>query len=92
MKKSIAQSRIPEHLHHFYELEFNGEIIKPKTLLRIKGERGTFRYVKHVHNSKLDVTWIDTISTKTGLYRSFYLDRIRAIATAKVSRRRAKTK
>ena len=75
------------HLHVFYELEFKKEIIRPGDKIKIKNERGTFIFVKWVHNSNLDVQWVDCLDNNgTKHFRSFRIESIRSIVKPKKSR------
>lgn len=70
----------------FYELEFGKEIIVPGTNIKIKNARGSFKFIKMVHNSNKDVTWIDCVDNSTGEFKSFYIDRLKSIIKNKRSR------
>jgi len=71
-----------------YELEFGRDTMKPGDIIRIKNQRGTYKFFKVVHNAEKDVTWVDVMSTKDGQFRSFYVDRIKLIVRPKRSRRK----
>lgn len=75
------------HISVFYELEFNKKMVVPGTRLKLKGTRGVFIFHKLVHHSKLDKTWIDCMDDSTGEYKSFYVDKIKAIVQPKRSRK-----
>lgn len=77
-----------DDIHEFYELQFGKDLIKPGTIIKIKGVRGTFRYRKHAHNSRIDKTWVDVVNNKSYAYHSFYIDQIKGIVKPKKSRRR----
>ncbi|NDB81323.1 MAG: hypothetical protein EB127_01030 [Alphaproteobacteria bacterium] len=70
----------------FYELEFGKKTITQGSRLKVKGARGIFVFHKMVHNSKIDKTWIDCMDESSGEFRSFYVDKIKAILPAKRSR------
>ena len=72
----------------FYELKFGNKTIEPGDTLKFKDVRGTFRFIQLAHNIKKDVTWIDCYSPTTGEYRSFYVDRLKAVVHAKKSIRK----
>jgi hypothetical protein len=71
----------------FYELEFGKKTITQGSRIKVKGARGTFVFHKLVHNSKIDKTWIDCMDEFTGEFRSFYVDKIKAILPSKRSRK-----
>lgn len=58
------------------ECRINNKIVTPGTELSIRGERGRFKFLKHVINS--DYEWIDVLSA-TGQFRSFSLDKVKTV-------------
>lgn len=62
------------------ELQINGRHVLPGTELKITGERGRYRFVKHVKTEK-DVEWIDVWGGPKGAesMRSFKLDRVKRV-------------
>lgn len=58
------------------ECRINNKIVTPGTELSIRGERGRFKFLKHVINSEHE--WIDVLST-TGQFRSFSLDKVKTV-------------
>lgn len=91
-RKKKSQVSIPyghnEHIHVYYELQFNKDVIKPGDPVKIKNTRGKFKFLKMVHNSELDVTWIDCMDIKDGQFRSFYLENLKGVIRPKRSRRK----
>ena len=75
-----------EHIVCYTELEFGKVVIHPGMEIKIKNQRGTFVFHKWVHNSELDVTWIDCLDKNTGEFRSFYMDRLKRVNLPKKSR------
>jgi hypothetical protein len=57
------------------EIQINGRYVSPGTELKITGERGRFRFMKHVDTGTAD--WIDVWGGPKGAecIRSFKLDR-----------------
>lgn len=77
-----------ENIHVFYELEFGKDVIKPGDPIKIKNTRGKFKFLKLVHNSEKDITWIDCMDIKDGQFRSFYIDMLKGVIRPKRSRRK----
>lgn len=71
-----------------YELPFGRDLMKPGDVLKIKNQRGTYRFLKVAHNADLDVTWVDVMNVKDGQYHSFYVEKIKLIVRPKKSRRK----
>ena len=61
------------------ELQINGRYVSPGTELKITGERGRFRFMKHVDTGTAD--WIDVWGGPKGAecIRSFKLDRVKRV-------------
>lgn len=58
------------------ECRINNKIVAEGTELSIRGERGRFKFLKHVVNS--DHEWIDVLGT-SGQFRSFAVDRVKTV-------------
>lgn len=78
---------VNEDIYIYYELEFNGDIIKPGDPLSFKGEKGNFKFKNMAHNVKKDVQWIDCYDETTGVFRSFYISSLKGIRKLKKSRK-----
>ena len=63
------------------EIQINGRHVVKGTELKIRGERGRFRFVKHVYNHRLDVEWIDVWGgpKNTPSMRSFRVDQVQRV-------------
>lgn len=61
------------------EIQINGRNVEPGTELKIKGERGRYRFVKQVINGSKE--WIDVWGGKKGAeqMRSFRTDRVKTV-------------
>lgn len=78
------------HIAVQYEFEFEGDIIKPKTPIKMKNTRGTFKFRCLATNVRTGSTWIDCIDNATGEWRSFRVEKLKCIVKPKKSRRRKK--
>lgn len=58
------------------ECRINNKIVTPGTELSVRGERGRFKFLKHVINSEHE--WIDVLSS-AGQFRSFPLDKVKTV-------------
>lgn len=54
-------------------------------LVKFKGERGSFKFVRHVENSEKNVEWIDCVGD--GGYRSFYVHQLKGKIKVKKTRK-----
>lgn len=66
----------------------NGRNVVPGTELAIRGERGRFRFVKHVRNTRTGLEWIDVYGGPSGheTIRSFRPERVRTVRTKRTMR------
>lgn len=89
-RKKQIESKEPywynENISLVYELKFKKDLIVPGTLIKIKNDRSIYRFVNLVVNTELGVEWIDVFDTTLGGKRSFYVNKIMGIHTAKRSR------
>jgi hypothetical protein len=76
-----------DDIHVLYELEFNKDIIKPGSRIKIKNQRGVFIFRCVAHNIKLDSTWIDCLGPNHQ-WHSFPIDRLKNLVKPKRSRRK----
>lgn len=63
------------------EMQINGRHVVKGTELKIRGERGRFRFVKYVYNEELDVDWIDVWGgpKRYPALRSFRVDQVQRV-------------
>ena len=64
------------------EITVNGRKVVRGTEISITGERGRFKFLKHVYNPKTDSSWIDVVggsSTAASQHRSFRQERIKTV-------------
>ncbi len=84
-KKTSGIKAVPygtnDDIYVVQEMQYKKDAIVPGTYLKIKGEHERFRFIQLVHNSKLDVSWIDVMGTAG--WRSFYLDKITGVVKQK---------
>jgi hypothetical protein len=61
------------------EIQINGRKVSPNTELKIAGERGRFRFIKHVNTGEAE--WIDVWGGTKGseTWRSFRVDRVKTV-------------
>jgi hypothetical protein len=62
-------------------VRLRGKVLTPGRELRIRGQRGRFRFVKAVHNTRTGAEWIDVFGGPKGYetLRSFRRDRVAAV-------------
>jgi hypothetical protein len=76
-----------EHLNVQYELAFGQSIIRTGSLVKFRNDRGQYKFRCLVHDPKIDTTWIEAFSVKTGKLHSFHVSRLVGPSLAKRSRR-----
>lgn len=67
-------------------LQFGKDLIENGTTIRFKNRRGVFKFQSMVHNTELDVTWINCFQPSTGHMRAFYVDELKCVVKPKRSR------
>lgn len=71
-----------------FEFPFGKDIIVAGDNIKIRNTRGTFKFLKVVHNISKDVTWVDCMDNNTGEFRSFYVEQIKGVIRPKRSYRK----
>lgn len=65
------------------QCKINNKIVTEGTELSVRGERGRFKFIKHVINSEHE--WIDVLSV-SGQFRSFPIDKVKTVHRIKKRR------
>lgn len=78
-KKSVKVDNPSSDWEVTYEMQINGRHVEPGTELKIQGERGRFRFIKHVLTSTAE--WIDVWGgpKHREQMRSFRTDRVKRV-------------
>jgi hypothetical protein len=71
-----------------FELPFGKDVIRAGDNIKIRNTRGTFRFIKVVHNVVKDVTWVDCMDNATGEFKSFYVNQVKTVIRPKRSYRK----
>ena len=82
-KKPVVIAYNPNWVVKF-EYKHNRDLILPGTQIKIKYERGTYKFEKYVINSATGKEWIDVIGFDG--YRSFSVDKLKGIIKPKRKR------
>lgn len=81
-KTTESEPRPNSHWVITEEITVNGRKVIKGTELSIEGERGRYKFLKHVYNPKTDSSWIDVVggsNTAASQHRSFRQDRIKTV-------------
>lgn len=68
-----------EHFVVVEEIQYGRYTIKPGDLIKIKNERGNFKFIRVVDNTKINKSWIDCFDSQ-GKFRAFYVDKLKGPA------------
>lgn len=84
IKKAVNGMNLEPHsfnpnIHVDYEMNFKKDVIKPGTILKFKGTRGTFRFRCLAHNSKTGTSWVDCYDESAGTLRAFSVDKLQGV-------------
>lgn len=65
-----------------------GQSLTPGREIRVRGERGTFRFVRHVTNTRTGAEWLDVYGGQVGheCLRAFRPDRVAVVKRARTMR------
>lgn len=63
-------------IYLIYELNVNGAVIQAGDPIRIKRQRGQFRFTRLVADIAQGKEWAECLDMRSGKYRKFYLDQI----------------
>lgn len=69
-----------------YAYTHGKEELVPGDIIKFKGERGTFKFLRHVHHMEKNVDWIDCIGDSG--YRSFYVQDLKGKLKPKKPRKK----
>jgi len=77
-RRTIEPPRYPPGWVESLEIVVNGRHVRPGVEVKISGEKGRFRFVKHVANVDQGVEWVDVWGgpKSSPALRSFRPDRI----------------
>jgi hypothetical protein len=68
------------------EYSYGKDLIVPGDKIKIKFERGEYKFIHHVFHIKKEVEWIDCIGPEG--FRSFYTDQLKGKVKAKKFRKK----
>jgi hypothetical protein len=86
LREAGSQYGTNPNCYWYPTLQFGKEMIENGTMIRFKNRRGVFKFQSMVHNTELDVTWINCFQPSTGHNRAFYLDELKCVVKPKRSR------
>jgi len=66
-----------------YELEFGGQTIKAGDKIKIKHQRGDFKFRCFVYCPETDSAWFDAIAVPGGSWHSFGLSKLKGVIKPK---------
>jgi hypothetical protein len=79
-----SRPTVPAHWHVAEVARVRGKVLTPGRVVRIKGERGAFAFLRHVTNTRTGAEWLDVRDTTTGALRAFHADRVRTVTRGTV--------
>lgn len=71
----------PAHWAVSTDVRINGRVVEVDTECSIKNERGRFRFIREVTDTKTGAVWLDFIGGAKGcpMFRSFHADRVKTV-------------
>jgi len=82
------------HPHIIAEYQYidGKDIIEPNDKIKIKRDRGTYKFRCLAHHIPLDIRWIDCMDVATGEWRSFRVENLKGKVKPRRRRRRSSEK
>ena len=63
-------------IYLMYEVTWKGQLIRSGDPIKIRRQRGVFRFTRLVADIKEKREWCECMDMKTGKFRRFYIDQI----------------
>lgn len=88
MRNTLTRATVPADWSVAEVARVRGQVLTPGRELRIRGERGTFRFVRHVRNTRTGAEWLDVYGGAPGheCLRAFYVGRVASVKRARTMR------
>jgi hypothetical protein len=83
--RTYTRAAVPAHWQVAEVARVRGQVLTPGRELKVKGERGTFRFVRHVTNTRTGAEWIDVYGGAAGheTMRAFYADKVTRVSRSR---------
>jgi hypothetical protein len=80
-RRKASPKALPPDWIERTEARIHGRIVEPGTELSIRGERGRFRFLKHVERPERGIEWLDVWGgpRKCEQWRSFHPSQVRRV-------------
>jgi len=85
-KKRITPLNLNPAWEVTYSYQHGRDLIEPGDFIKIKFQRGQFKFLKHVYHTEKGVSWIDCTGPEG--YRSFYVEELKSKVKPKKFRRK----
>lgn len=90
MARKYTRPAVPACWHVAEVARVRGQVLTPGRGLRIRGERGTFTFLRHVRNVETGGEWLD-VRDGNGAMRAFRAERVSRVLRPTTSARRVRT-
>lgn len=87
MTRKHARPTVPASWHVAEVARVRGQVLTPGRGLRIRGQRGTFTFLRHVVNTDTGGEWLD-VRDANGAMRAFRVDAVTRVLRASTTARR----
>jgi len=77
--RKYTRATVPAHWDVAEVARVNGKVLTPGRVIRIRGDRGAYAFLRHVRNTSTGAEWLDVRDTATGALRAFHADRVRLV-------------
>jgi len=85
-KKNITPMNLNPAWEVAYSYQHGRDLIEPGDFVKIKFQRGQFKFLRLVHHTEKNVSWIDCRGLEG--YRSFYIEELKSKVKPKKFRKK----
>jgi len=91
--RKYTRAVVPAHWTVAEVARVRGQVLTPGRELKVSGERGAFRFVRHVTNVRTGATWLDVYGGAPGheTMRAFYPERVTRVSRSQSMRPTSRT-
>ena len=79
MARKITRASVPATWHVAEVARVRGATLLPGRVVRVRGDRARYAFVRHVRNTATGAEWLDVRDVATGALRAFHVHRIATV-------------
>lgn len=79
MARKHVRPTVPASWHVAEVARVRGKVLTPGRVLRVRGDRARYAFLRHVRNVDTGAEWLDVRDLTTGALRAFYAERVSVV-------------